>query len=196
MDFVLDDFILGVYVVVSTMFLVWIGRMVKTLKDTINAQSNTLDAFKDLLDGMKTVLDSTDETVMLGRLKAYKEFVDLEQEAYKKRIDEEKGQELDEFKGKAMSGVQVVLKEIERLSELLVTTFARLVTYVPPAERVSIIESLTLDEEPHISIKERFNKLAKEAPYISPEVKSGRIFWQRLAQGLDPLSPPSSPTED
>ena len=158
----MGEFAVGAYIVFSTAYFIWLGKTVRT-------QANTIDALQALLDSMGTVLKSTDERTMLGRLKAYKEFVDQEKEAHIKRVKQETVEALKEFKKGAASRVEHLLSREEQLVTSLFTVIVRLIPYVPRDERTTQIGSVDFGD------RERFKKTimaaAGNAPFIAQIAK-------------------------
>ena len=188
----MGEFLVGAYIVFSTLYFIWLGRTVRT-------QATTIDALQTLLDSMRTVLESTDEKNMLQRLKAYKEFVDLEQEAHIKQVHQEKEETLEEFKKGAASRIELVLKRYEEQTSGLFNVLFRLMPYVPPDERTAQIESVDFGDQK--KLKESIRSTADSAPYISAEeIERSREFVQTISrmfqQAEIPPRPPTSPKKD
>ena len=65
---------------------IWaVNRTLRAQGQTIEAQAGHLSSFDTLLKSMKAALESTDEPAMRRRLKAYKEFVEHERDAARRR---------------------------------------------------------------------------------------------------------------
>jgi len=174
------DIFVGVYLGLSAIFFFWLGKTVRTLQTTVKAQSSTINAFGSLLDGMKTVLASTDEKIMLERLKAHKEFVEHEKDAYKRQVDGEKEDAIRKAKEGSDATIEAL---INRHADLLVEVFffsIRMMPYVPPEKRLTLIEAT--DFGGYGKMEERARKHAAEAPYLpSQGAMMAKDFLQIVA---------------
>ena len=62
------------------------------------------------------------------------------------------------------AGGQALVKEIEKLSKLLVTSIGRLIVYVPPEEKATVIESLGPGDTRYPKMKAVLTSLLKKLP--------------------------------
>lgn len=177
----MGELFVGAYIVFSTLYFIWLGRTVRT-------QATTIDALQGLLNSMRTVLESTDERTMLQRLKSYKEFVDLEKEAHIKQAHQEKENALEEFKAGAASRVNLVLKRYEEQTSGLFNVLFRLMPYVPPDERTTLIEAVDFGDQK--KLKESIRSTADSAPYISAEdARRAQNAYEAIAMRFTDTSP-------
>jgi len=151
------EFFVGAYIVFSALYFIWLGRTVRT-------QADTIGALQALLDSMRTVLESTDETTMLERLKAHKEFVEHEKDAYRRQVDEEKEDAIKKVnEGSKATTKALISRHVDLMIEVLFMGM-RMMPYVPPEIRLDLIGAT--DFGGYKGMEERVKKHASEAPYL------------------------------
>jgi len=194
----MEEIILAVQILGFAGLVFWIEalrRAVKAQKETIAAQSEMLSSVQRLTGAARNVLDSVDETKMLDRLKAYKEFVDREKEAALKAQAEQFTNEKSRSKEVLGAAFELLSKDTAGYIDLS----ASLIPFVPAQLRVGFIQALDISNW-H---KERLLELAKAAPDIS--TREGRLAGvgidslagktESLLQALL-LSPPKLPSSE
>jgi hypothetical protein len=139
--------------VVNLVGLVGLGWLVRNLKGTVDAQKATIDS-------LRGVVDVADIPKMLDRVKAYKQMADEELEAFKRKVEresEERQRKLSQSDIEALSAIAALRTNLSALA-------ARLIPYVPPAERTSLIDGVAFQDS---EMKNVFHRLAASAPDFS-----------------------------
>lgn len=120
----------------------------------VSAQQVTLGNLSNLLGTMDTVLSSVDAPKMLARYEAYKKILEEEKEAAIRQGDKMALYALDKCK-----------EEIEFWTRSCLNISYSLLPYVPPFERMRIIDSFKLEN--HEDFRQFFYKLQEWAPDFS-----------------------------
>ena len=139
-------------------YAVWaVNRTLKAQAKTIGAQTAHLSSFDDLLKAMKATLDSVDEPAMLKRLRAYKEFVDLEKEA---ALARQRAELEDSHKESRAAEQHSVAELVGRITAQTFETAGRLLPYVPPVDRALVIDGLGVEDWAKAALR----RIAEAAP--------------------------------
>jgi hypothetical protein len=149
--------------------LVWMGKTIKAMKGTVDAQKETIGT-------LRTILEAADVPKMAERFKAYRELVDHEKEAITKKL----AAEFEQEKVKLTSGSKLFVETGQALMRALLDFGTSALPYVPKQQRRDFIERIDVPGTGPV-LKEALHRYAEQAPDLSDR---GLSFAMRALQDV------------
>jgi len=182
--------------------LIWMGRIIKAMKGTVDAQKETITAqsarmgmFEGLVKTMETVLQTIDVPKMAEKYKAYKDIMDHEKEAVTARFQAE----LDRLQRGAAADFEAMVESVSDGMACLLDVGTTFLPYAPKSQRAQILDSVQW-KPPYDAVRLALNHVAQEAPDLTPATTYslwlGSAAAANLSEILGPLkdTPPGGPS--